>query len=190
MASSYNSFYGGRRGASFVIVKSYLDIKSMTNDFGQGFYLTTNREQAKSFALLSTSKAIADGLMPYDQKFGIVSSFKFHPTDTIKIKIFPDADKQWLHCVVGHRRNTLFQRFINDMVSFDIIGGKIANDDTNATILAYMAGTFGEIGSPRADDICISLLLPERLKDQYCFRSEKSLKCLEWIKSERVWKRQ
>jgi len=34
MASSYNSFYGGRRGASFVIVKSYLDIKSMTNDFG------------------------------------------------------------------------------------------------------------------------------------------------------------
>ena len=81
-------------------------------------------------------------------------------------------------------------RELNDMVSFDIIGGKIANDDTNATILAYMAGTFGEIGSPRADDICISLLLPERLKDQYCFRSEKSLKCLEWIKSERVWKRQ
>ena len=34
-------------------------------------------------------------------------------------------------------------RELNDMVSFDIIGGKIANDDTNATILAYMAGTFG-----------------------------------------------
>ena len=36
MASSYNSFYGGRRGASFVIVKSYLDIRSMTKDFEQG----------------------------------------------------------------------------------------------------------------------------------------------------------
>lgn len=31
-----NSFYGGRRGASFVIVKNYLDIPSMTTDFAQG----------------------------------------------------------------------------------------------------------------------------------------------------------
>ena len=31
-----NSFYGGRRGASFIIVKNYLDIPSMTNDFAQG----------------------------------------------------------------------------------------------------------------------------------------------------------
>ena len=36
MASSYNSFYGGRRGASFVIVKSYLDIQSMVKEFEQG----------------------------------------------------------------------------------------------------------------------------------------------------------
>jgi len=32
----YNSFYGGRRGASFVIVKNYLDIPQMTNDFAKG----------------------------------------------------------------------------------------------------------------------------------------------------------
>lgn len=31
-----NSFYGGRRGASFVIVKNYSDIPSMTNDFKNG----------------------------------------------------------------------------------------------------------------------------------------------------------
>ena len=31
-----NSFYGGRRGASFVIVKNYLDIPSMTKDFAKG----------------------------------------------------------------------------------------------------------------------------------------------------------
>jgi hypothetical protein len=33
---NYGSFYGGRRGASFVIVKSYPDIISMTNEFGRG----------------------------------------------------------------------------------------------------------------------------------------------------------
>ena len=32
----YASFYGGRRGSSFIIVKSYLDIPSMVNDFSQG----------------------------------------------------------------------------------------------------------------------------------------------------------
>lgn len=32
----YNSFYGGRRGASFVLVKNYLDIPQMVNDFAKG----------------------------------------------------------------------------------------------------------------------------------------------------------
>ncbi len=36
MATLYNSFYGGRRGASFVIVKSFLDILSMTTAFSRG----------------------------------------------------------------------------------------------------------------------------------------------------------
>lgn len=33
---NYASFYGGRKGASFVIVKSYPDILTMRNDFSQG----------------------------------------------------------------------------------------------------------------------------------------------------------
>lgn len=36
----YGSFYGGRRGASFVIAKSYLDIPSMVNDFKKGGLFT------------------------------------------------------------------------------------------------------------------------------------------------------
>lgn len=32
----YNSFYGGRRGTSFVIVKNYLDIPQMVNNFARG----------------------------------------------------------------------------------------------------------------------------------------------------------
>ena len=31
-----NSFYGGRRGASFVIAKNYVDVLSMTKDFSLG----------------------------------------------------------------------------------------------------------------------------------------------------------
>jgi hypothetical protein len=33
---NYGSFYGGKRGTSFVIVKNYPDIASMVRDFSQG----------------------------------------------------------------------------------------------------------------------------------------------------------
>lgn len=61
--------------------------------------------------------------------------------------------------------------------------GKIANDNTNATIVAYMTNTFGQVGTEHSDDICISLLLPERLKDQFCFRTQKAINHLQFLES-------
>ena len=72
------------------------------------------------------------------------------------------------------------------MLNYDVISGKIANDDTNTTIVAYMGNVFGTMGSEQADKMCISLLLPERLKDQFCFRSDKAISKLEFLKSEKV----
>ena len=69
---------------------------------------------------------------------------------------------------------------------YDVIAGKIANDNTNASIAAYMALAYGEIGTKSADDMCISLLLPERLQDQFCFRTEKALKNLKFMGSEKI----
>ena len=72
------------------------------------------------------------------------------------------------------------------MKPFDVISGKIANDDTNTTIMAYMGNVFGKMGSEAADKVCIGLLIPERLKDQFCFRSRKAIACLTYLKSERI----
>ena len=49
-----------------------------------------------------------------------------------------------------------------------------------------MNNVFGAMGSEQADKMCISLLLPERLKDQFCFRSENAIAALEFLKSEKV----
>lgn len=156
-------------------------------DFGQGFYLTTSKKQAENFARLSTKKAIANGTVDIEQKYGIVSMFQFKLIDELSIKTHSTADVQWLHCVVGHRKKKNSLNVVQLLRDFDIIGGKIANDNTNATINAYMAGTFGEIGSKSADDICISLLLPERLQDQFCFKTDKALKSIVFIESEQIW---
>ena len=56
----------------------------------------------------------------------------------------------------------------------------------NFTILAYIAGTYGDIGTAEADNLCISRLLPERLEDQYCFRTEKAIACLKYVESEKI----
>lgn len=156
-------------------------------DFGQGFYLTTSQKQAQDFARISTRKAIANGIVDADQKIGIVSVFQFCCIDGLSMKFYPEADADWLHCVIGHRKKKKFLHMIQDLQNFDMIAGKIANDKTNATITAYMAGTFGEAGTKTADDICIGLLLPERLQDQICFRTDKALKCITFIESEQIW---
>ena len=141
-------------------------------DFGQVFYLTTDIEQAKKFATLSLRKAVDNMLVDDTHEVAYVSCFKYMDDTRVSKYIFDDADSAWLHFVVGHRKKDTFTKIVEHMQSYDIIGGKIANDATNATILAYMAGTFGEIGTEQADNFCISLLLPERLKDQYCFRTD------------------
>lgn len=155
-------------------------------DFGKGFYLTTSKAQAVSFSKLSTSKAISSLTVPSSQTYGVVSTFKVRSVREISQYIFPEADTGWLHCVVAHRNGKVFPELINSLKKYDVIAGKIANDKTNATIATYMLGAFGEIGSESADSICISLLLPERLSDQYCFRSDKALECLEFTESEKI----
>ena len=117
----------------------------------------------------------------------MVSAFICEDPSELAIFEYPDADVSWLHCVVGHRRNRYFPDVIKHMLNYDVIAGKIANDNTNITITAYLDGLYGEIGSESADRICISLLLPERLQDQFCFRTDKALNNLTYEGSERIW---
>ncbi|MCQ2588070.1 MAG: DUF3990 domain-containing protein [Treponema sp.] len=96
-------------------------------DFGQGFYLTTSKEQAKSFAKITSTKAKARNLISANEKFGYVSFYRVNNIQELK--------------------------------------------------------TFG---FETADNYCISLLLPEKLQNQFCFRTEKALSKLQFLKSEKV----
>ncbi len=155
-------------------------------DFGQGFYLTTSKEQAKSFARTVTAKAKVRGLISSQEQFGYVSFFRVDDIQDLKTFGFETANKEWLHCIVAHRKSDAFSDMMNKMKDFDVISGKIANDNTNATILAYMGNLYGKMGSETADNMCISLLLPEKLQDQFCFKTETAVSKLRFLKSEKV----
>ena len=173
-------------GSYCVVENPDLKKCALYKDFGQGFYLTTSKEQAKSFAKISASKAKAKGTISHSEKFAYISFFKVAGLESLRTFDFETADVDWLHCIVSHRRNGAFTEIRASMQEYDVISGKIANDDTNATILAYMGNVFGAMGSEQADKMCISLLLPERLKDQFCFRSDKAISVLKFLKSEKV----
>ena len=173
-------------GSYCVVQDPDLNKCALYKDFGRGFYLTTSKEQAKSFAKISAIKAKSKGLIPYTEKFAHISFFKVSGIDVLKTFDFETADVNWLHCIVAHRKDAAFPKIKTSIKDYDVISGKIANDDTNATILAYMGNLYGPMGSEQSDKMCISLLMPERLQDQFCFRSEKAISTLEYLKSEKV----
>ena len=156
-------------------------------DFGQGFYLTTSLEQARNFVHSAVKKAEVLSLVPRGTTQGVVTEYRFSLSDGLKIKEYPDADAEWLHCIAAHRKGNVFAELKQELAPYDIIAGKIANDQTNATLTAYLAQLFGQIGTYEADEICIRRLLPERLENQICLRTQRALEVLEYIGEETVW---
>ena len=172
---------------SYAEVKNIdLSLCSAGKDFGKGFYLTADYKQAVRFVKTAVGKAEKNGIVGIDLTEGFVSSFKFVAKKNISVFEFDSADREWLHCVVAHRRNGFLLEERKKWQDFDIIAGKIANDTTNSAITAYINGAYGKIGSEAADAIAMQLLLPNKLKEQICFRTQESLQCLSFLKSEEI----
>lgn len=155
-------------------------------DFGKGFYLTSDIDQARAFAKISTAKAKNRKKISASQNMGFVTSYTLCKVEKLRICVYDNADEEWLRVIVDHRIGAERDELEQD-VPYDVIAGKIANDNTNAILLTYMNGLYGEVGTDAAEKMCISLLLPERLKDQYCFRTERAIRSLHYQEVERVW---
>ena len=76
---------------------------------------------------------------------------------------------------------------VAELAGYDVITGIIANDQTNITLALFMNDVFGPVESVEAQRECISRLLPERLKDQSCFRTRGAIEALHYVGSDTVW---
>ncbi len=79
---------------------------------------------------------------------------------------FDKADESWLRFVSQNRNIT---DFVDD---HDIVIGPVANDRTMPVIKLYFAGIYDEAET-------VKRLLPQKLKDQFAFKTEKALKALK-----------
>lgn len=146
-------------------------------DFGRGFYATTDKQQAIKFSKLIAARQ--------NISFGVLNEYLLSDITDLKYYAFESTDMNWLNCIVGNRRKP-YRHLAEQWADYDILAGKVANDDTSTVINAYLLGIYGEVGSENAGNTAISNLEPENLKNQLCFKTERSLKKLCFIKSEKI----
>jgi hypothetical protein len=90
-------------------------------------------------------------------EFNIDDAHKF-----LNVKNFTDYSLEWLEFVVNNRSNSQYKH------NFDIVFGKIANDDVGETVQAVIDGLM-------PFDFALQKLSFMEANNQYAFCSEKSL---------------
>ena len=178
-------------GSYTAVEKIDLNMCAAGKDFGQGFYLTSDLQQARNFVMSSVAKAQIRHIIPLSQTDGYVSSFRFHMTGHLKIHTFTEANRDWLWFIARNRRKALaavLEPGLSAVADSDIIVGKVANDQTNPVITAYLNGLYGDITSDEAVQDTVKRLMPDHLVDQFCFLTEKAIRSLEFVEARRYAK--
>lgn len=119
-------------GSNTVIEHIDLSRSKRGKDFGQGFYLNANPDQAMEMAI-RTARFMNEGQPT-------LSCFEFDETKAdemgLSIKVFPDYSEEWAEFVVMNRKND------SDIPahSYDIVIGPIADDTVGVQIRRYIMG--------------------------------------------------
>ena len=141
---------------SNVVVENILIIEANRRlDFGTGFYLIGDLSQSQRWAELTTERRGG-------RKAVSVFDFDRSALKQLNILTFEKPDSRWLKYTVGNRTTS------GDNDAFDIVIGPVANDRTSGVIAAYIAGLYNE-------QEAIRRLLPQKLKNQYAFKTERAL---------------
>ncbi len=136
-------------------------------DFGAGFYLTSDFEQAQKWAVRTTARR--ENGTPTVSVFEIGDNY----AEVLKVLKFGKPDREWLRYITAHRTGN------PPVDDYDMVVGPVANDQAIRTVNNYLKGYFPE-------DVAIQLLLPQKLKDQYLFRTEKALQLLTFKEGRQV----
>ena len=144
-------------------------IPARSLDFGNGFYTTTNLEQAKKWAVIKQKRD--------NSEKAIISRYEFHDylllKSDLKFLDFDSPSEEWLEFILKNRLDKEFYH------GYDLIKGPVANDRVYACLNAYENNFMDFAGVIRE-------LKTYLLADQISFNSEKALGYLKYLSSERV----
>lgn len=155
---------------------------SSWKDFGQGFYGTLDFEQAKKFA----NKKVKDLTLTNNKNIDAkpyVLVFEYQDNSDNKIYEFNYKDKidmrKWFKTIYSYR-NDYIDLIDRDVFTSDIIIGKIADDGTKSILTNFQ---LEDINDEYILDKNISKSMPNKLKEQICFKTNKAIKTLKFAKA-------
>ena len=125
-------------------------------DFGPGFYVTNDREQAVKWAFTKAGRRPGSDAVLNIYKFEVD---RFKTDDRYRIKVFPEYNVEWLDFISRSRKNC------KPWEGYDWIEGGIADDRVISTVDAYIDGY---MSASQAMD----KLVNEQLRHQVCILNQ------------------
>ena len=149
-------FHGGDIEVKDPVIRTV----KFTKDFGEGFYCTKLKRQAKRWAMRKETPTI--------------SIYEYTPNKALSILDFKGMTDAWLDFIVNCRKGIPH--------NYDIVIGAMANDQIYNHIEDFIAG----IITREQFWVLAKFKYPTH---QICFATEASLKCLSYIESETINKK-
>lgn len=154
-------------GAIQPVVRPLVGIGRTDLDFGPGFYVTNDRQQAEKWARTKANRS--KGGIPYINVYEF--NEKAFRAENYKILLFPKYDKEWLDFIAQSRKGQ------QPWKNFDFIEGGIANDQVINTVDLYVDGIYTVTQA-------LDLLVNEKLRHQICISKQEIIdKYLKFKKS-------
>jgi hypothetical protein len=136
-------------------------------DYGDGFYTTTSKKQAKEW--------VERRMLEKHSTCGHINVYEFDDKmlPELNCLIFPEPNEEWAEFVMAYRTK---YNFTHD---YDIVYGPVANDRVYLQFGLYEAGAISV-------DTLIRELKTYKLIDQYLFHTDKALTALRFIESIKI----
>lgn len=154
-------------GSDILVTNPEIEKGRPYKDFGKGFYLSDNLQQARNMA--SQKAALSLNAVP------VVSTYEFCEsamTDgTLNVKCFDTYTEEWAEFVLHNRDRKTPQPFHR----YDIVYGPIADDSVVRQMRRF------ELGDITMEELMRELRYPKGITSQYFFGSEKALQTLTFI---------
>ena len=148
-------------GSNVIVREPHLLKIQRDLDFGKGFYTTSDFQQASKWARRTANRL--------KQSQAYVSVYEVPEEKLLALRVlrFDKPGQQWLHFVAANRKGAAPAN------EWDIICGPVANDQTMPVIDLFLDGMYDE-------EETIRRLLPQKLKDQYTFKSDSAIALLRF----------
>jgi len=156
-------------GSTDIVEVPEIRMSEFGRDFGAGFYTTDIKEQAEKWAkrLARIRGKKQKGVVP------VLNVYEFDEKafEDLCIKRFDGYTMDWLDLIVLCRKDVNFTH------EFDIVTGRIADDDVGETVQTVVDGL-----APK--DYALTKLTYMSANNQICFNTDKALEYLKFVRYE------